>query len=99
MSENSNLKLCPFCGGESEIKNGQDIYDKYIMCKTCGCRTKTFNEYFNIRDYTIKQMKLGKVDSVCEIISEATVKKAIAAWNRRACSCKKNRRDRLCRQK
>ena len=77
------LEKCPFCGGKAEIKKGQDIYDTYIVCIACGCRTETFNEYFNVREYAVEQMILGKVDSVCGIISNATIEKAIRAWNRR----------------
>ena len=79
------LKLCPFCGGKAEIENGQDIYDTYIECTVCGCRTKTFNEYFNVRNYAVKQMRLGNVSNVCEIISKATTEKAINVWNKRCC--------------
>lgn len=83
MSNTEKLQPCPFCGGNAEIKHGQDIYDTYIECVSCGCETKTFNEYQNTRDYAVEQMKLGKVSSVCGIISEATKKKAIEAWNKR----------------
>lgn len=86
MSE--KIKNCKFCGGKAEIKTGQDMYDKYIECISCGCRTKTFNEYFSVRDYAIEQVRLGKADGVYEIINNATIKKAMEAWNRCICSCK-----------
>lgn len=38
------LKPCPFCGGEAEIKNDHDIFtDAYtacIRCKECGSQTR-----------------------------------------------------------
>lgn len=32
------LKLCPFCGGKAEIREGSST-KPYIRCKRCGCRT------------------------------------------------------------
>lgn len=34
----SNLKPCPFCKGEAEIRSGSST-TPYIRCKACGCRT------------------------------------------------------------
>lgn len=77
------LKSCPFCGGKAKIKDGQDIYETSIVCSNCGCGTPIFDEYFSMRDYAVKQMQLGKVNSVCGIIKEATVNRATEVWNRR----------------
>lgn len=42
------LKLCPFCGGEAEVKT-QDYFDAacgrrtyYAICRECRCRTSNF---------------------------------------------------------
>lgn len=32
------LKPCPFCGGEAEMREGSST-KPYIRCKRCGCRT------------------------------------------------------------
>lgn len=32
------LKSCPFCGGEAEMREGSST-KPYIRCKRCGCRT------------------------------------------------------------
>lgn len=32
------LKLCPFCGGEAEMREGSST-KPYVRCKRCGCRT------------------------------------------------------------
>lgn len=40
----SELKPCPFCGGEGELSSGK--YDgkdtSYVMCKKCMCRGEFF---------------------------------------------------------
>ena len=47
--ENTELKPCPFCGGEAQVKmfitrrvrlfKEVSAKYKYIECKVCGCRT------------------------------------------------------------
>lgn len=32
------LKRCPFCGGEAEMREGSSTRP-YVRCKVCGCRT------------------------------------------------------------
>lgn len=32
------LKPCPFCGGEAEMREGSST-KPYVRCKRCGCRT------------------------------------------------------------
>lgn len=83
MKDKEKLLPFPFCGGESKIVKGQDIYDTKIECIGCGCGTKIFNEYFNVRDYATEQMRLGNVNSVCGIILDTSIQKAIRAWNKR----------------
>lgn len=83
-NEAKKLKPCPFCEGEAKLKI-KELYDAHIECTQCGCGTKTFNEYWNVRDYASEQMKAGKVDSVVGIIQQCSIKKAVEAWNRRCC--------------
>ncbi len=84
VSDTEKLLPCPFCGREGKIVKGEDsLYDTKIECIDCGCGTKIFNEYFNVREYAIEQMRLGNVDNVCGIILDASIKKAIQAWNKR----------------
>lgn len=37
----TNLKPCPFCGGEAELKDGNLYCDKtfYVKCKNCKAMT------------------------------------------------------------
>ena len=39
----SELKRCPFCGGEAELKRGLTNLDNFVECVACGCRTKLHN--------------------------------------------------------
>ena len=40
----SDLKRCPFCGGEPEIiVHYRNCFE--IACRDCGCRTRVFEEY------------------------------------------------------
>ena len=46
----NELKPCPFCGGEAEIKEGWTYGDPphyYLMCKECGVRGGTTNLYLD----------------------------------------------------
>lgn len=44
MNDNVNheLKRCPFCGGEAELKRyvGFAFEEAYVQCKDCECKTK-----------------------------------------------------------
>lgn len=39
----SELKRCPFCGGEAELLKGQCEIDNYVMCLECRSKTKLYN--------------------------------------------------------
>lgn len=68
---NTELKPCPFCGGEALLYHQSSKYTDYdgdyAYCMKCGCRTKLF-ECFN---------GTGKTHTDTEI-------EAMNAWNRRA---------------
>lgn len=36
----TELKTCPFCGGEAVLCKGNEI--SYVQCTKCGCRTDTY---------------------------------------------------------
>ena len=51
----TELKPCPFCGGEAEI---EEIYytfwhlkTYYVRCTRCGCRTMEDNKEYAIQDW------------------------------------------------
>ena len=39
----SELKRCPFCGGEAGLLKGQCEIDNYVMCLECRSKTKLYN--------------------------------------------------------
>lgn len=41
--EIEEIKPCPFCESEAELRQGHTVLDNYVQCKRCGCRTKVFN--------------------------------------------------------
>ena len=66
------LKKCPFCGGEAEIKrvenNGKD--NVWIQCKECNCATSIFTAPLNAIPKRVK-------------LDSDYFKRVIYAWNRR----------------
>lgn len=74
----SDLKLCPFCGGEAELKYArqklpfsEEINSFVVTCKNCGCSTPYFSEmniYYS-KDYKEKEKELKE--------------KTIKTWNTR----------------
>lgn len=39
----SELKNCPFCGGEATLVHGICELDNYVVCQKCLSKTKVFN--------------------------------------------------------
>ncbi len=81
MSENNNLKSCPFCGREVSIAE-MGNKEKHWYCITRGtgensCKCRLFMESEQFYDDDPKMAK----DDIKKFL--------IVAWNRRTCSCKK----------
>ena len=62
------LKNCPFCGGEAEIKATDGRYGIFvcIACSICDAQAKRF-----------------KVRNDDEVLTGGAAKKAVLFWNRR----------------
>jgi hypothetical protein len=71
----SELKLCPFCGGEAEMCSGSDENGKswYVRCKKCFGRGSEYYESLNA---------LAENEEFFAI--QKAWRNAIKAWNRRA---------------
>lgn len=71
MMKETELKPCPFCGGEAVLYHQSSKYTNfdgdYVYCMKCGCRTRFFECYGGT----------GKKH-------EDTEKEATNAWNRRS---------------
>ena len=50
----SDLKLCPFCGGEADIQRHDEFGLYYIVCEECGAQvisdTPDYFEEFSMKD-------------------------------------------------
>ena len=46
---NTELKPCPFCGGEAKLKGicGTETAYAFVFCKNCGSRTEKNFEFNN----------------------------------------------------
>ena len=86
--EGIDLKSCPFCGGEAELrfedpKLCEDGYRQYslranvcVKCKKCHFKTETYNGFV---DLNIEKMELAG-----SFLESRAVKHVINRWNRRA---------------
>ena len=55
MQEITELKHCPFCGGEAEIYNSHD--ECYVHCKECYGKTKKYSNLHYDCEYILKAIQ------------------------------------------
>lgn len=79
MTKNSELKPCPFCGGEAklhmwnyEMNDRILTEDSFIKCGTCGAEIEGFKS----------EVKLFE-DGTLQVIRDGA-KESTEAWNRRS---------------
>ena len=74
------LKPCPFCGGEGEVRASNLYYDRVylVRCRCCGAKTD-----FVLVNHPSLDMA-GRVKEDTRYTEEQARCKAIEAWNRRA---------------
>ena len=64
---NTELKNCPFCGGEAGLKLGFCQLDNYVACLKCGSRTV----FYNTEESAIKTWNTRKpIDKIVEQLEE-----------------------------
>lgn len=75
------LKPCPFCGGEAELKTQEVQYGlcgAWVFCVNCGAKSN----YMNTHEFNLHQ---GKISTpITDESKQKGIEKAIEAWNRRA---------------
>lgn len=71
----SELKKCPFCGGEARLQRKNKKHGYYVICKKCGCRTPYFQYQFDslekLRETAIETWNTRKpVERILERLEE-----------------------------
>lgn len=63
----TELKRCPFCGGEAELLQGVTEIHNYVMCMHCFCKT----QYYNTKKRAIQTWNTRKpMDRIVERLEE-----------------------------
>ena len=77
------LKSCPFCDGEAELKHGKVYIDEivFVRCKAYGCHARTDFVFIN---HPSLDPRTGKLDETTRYTIEQAENIAISRWNRRA---------------
>ena len=64
----SELKPCPFCGGEAEEYNNSDFHDCYrVYCMGCGAETQAEEEWQRVKKWNKREgeSKLAAITAEC----------------------------------
>ena len=77
----AELKPCPFCGGEAELKSGRVYIAPIVFCRCRKCLARTEVVYI---DHPRIDVNTGRVDESTRYTEWQAKKRAIEAWNRRA---------------
>ena len=77
----AELKPCPFCGGEAELKDGRVYVATTVRCKCKKCLASTEVVYI---DHPSIDVNTGKLNENTRYTEWQAKQKAIDAWNRRA---------------
>ena len=79
----SELKRCPFCGGEAKLHKSIFIkYEATVICENCGARTLTHSSasYADVKMNAIKAWNTRKpMDRIVERLEEE--RKEITKWD------------------
>lgn len=75
------LKPCPFCGGEAELRHGNLYVDRVVLVRCTKCHART--DFVWIDHPSIKA-STGKLDESTRYTEQQAIDKATEAWNRRA---------------
>ena len=74
-----NLKACPFCGGEAELKERRICLDRgyRASCSECGVHGQLVL-------VNHPKMRFGELDETTRYTAQQAEKKAAELWNARA---------------
>ena len=82
------LKPCPFCGGEAELKFDKPMFREnilqqyclganvHIQCKKCNFQRESYTAYVDL--------DVSKMELIGSIFESRAVKHVVKQWNRRA---------------
>lgn len=75
----TELKPCPFCGGDAEVREAYVYLDAAVLIRCSNCFVKTEKVLVNH-----PKLKYDGLDESTRYTKEQAIQKAAEVWNRRS---------------